>query len=282
MSRRTTSLARLFSLFVAVLATGRGVADAKCYDNWICLDEIDYGKAIELRARNLRDIPVTFTLDVSPRNLTIDGPDTVTRTLDPHQSLTVMHLARRDDRKNGSYRHSLRWTVGHMDVNHDDDHLYALPYAKKRTYRVLQGYGSRFSHTGREEFSIDFKMREGTPVHAARSGVVARIEEAHSKGCWQDGCGKYANFIVVLHSDGSTGEYYHLQKNGALVDTGDAVVAGQMIGLSGNTGHTTMPHLHFGVYRAISRGRTQSISVRFQSADGIIDRPRSGARYQAQ
>ena len=96
-----------------------------------------------------------------------------------------------------------------------------------------------------------------------------------------DGCGKYANFIVVLHDDGTTGEYYHVQQNGVLVEPGDRVEAGQMIGLSGNTGHTTVPHLHFAVYRAAEWGRTQSVPVRFASTDGTIDRPRRGARYPA-
>ena len=85
----------------------------------------------------------------------------------------------------------------------------------------------------------------------------------------------------MLHADGTTGEYYHLQQDGALVEVGDRVIRGQQIGLSGNTGHTAMPHLHFAVYRATSGGNTQSIPVRFESADGIVNVPRRGARYQA-
>ena len=145
----------------------------------------------------------------------------------------------------------------------------------------LQGYGSKFSHTGLEEFAIDLDMPVGTAVHAARAGVVARVEESHAKGCWDDGCGDFANFVVILHSDGTTGEYYHLQQDGVLVEVGDTVRQGDKIAWSGNTGHTTMPHLHFAVYRATEWGLTQSIPVRFQSADGIITRPRRGARYQA-
>ena len=161
------------------------------------------------------------------------------------------------------------------------DHVYGLPYAEGRSYRVIQGYGSRFSHTGHEYYAVDFKMDEGTPVHAARGGVVARKVESNSVGCWADGCGRSANYIVILHDDQTTGEYYHLLKNGVLVDVGERVEAGQKIGLSGNTGHSTMPHLHFGVYRAAESGREQSIPVRFASADGIVDRPRRGGRYQA-
>ncbi|MDZ7645046.1 MAG: M23 family metallopeptidase [Woeseiaceae bacterium] len=168
-----------------------------------------------------------------------------------------------------------------MHATHDERQLYLLAYQPGRSYRVLQGYGSRFSHTGREQYAVDFRMDEGTPVHAARDGVVARIEEAHSIGCWEDGCGRYANFIVVLHDDGTTGEYYHLQRHGALVEPGQRVRAGQRIGLSGNTGHTTMPHLHFAVYRAVDWGRTQSLPVRFLTADGVVSRPRRGGRYPA-
>ena len=164
---------------------------------------------------------------------------------------------------------------------HDDDHLYSLPYASNKSYRVLQGFGSRFSHTGLEEFALDIDMPVGTPVHAARAGMVAEVEESHNRGCWDDGCGKYANFIVIRHSDGTTGEYYHLRKGGSVVDVGDTVTQGQKIGYSGNTGHTTMPHLHFAVYCPASWGSAQSIPVRFRSSDGIIERPRRGARYQA-
>ena len=146
---------------------------------------------------------------------------------------------------------------------------------------MLQGFGSRFSHRGIEQYAVDFKMNVGTPVHAARAGIVARVVESNDKGCWEDGCGKYANFIVIMHKDRTTGEYYHLQKDGALVDVGDEVVAGQQIGLSGNTGHTALPHLHFAVYRATRSGMPQSVPINFISSTGIVYNPRQGHHYFA-
>jgi murein DD-endopeptidase MepM/ murein hydrolase activator NlpD len=258
-----------------------GSVQAECSDEWLGVDEIREGGNIELRATNLGEYPITFTLRVRTRGLSTDGPKTVTQTLQGEQTQTIMVL--RDSEKNsqGRYRVSCEWTIGNKDANHDDDHIYMLPYADGRSYRVLQGYGSRFSHRGLEQFAVDFKMNEGTPVHAARAGVIARIVESNNIGCWQDGCGKYANYIVVLHDDGTTGEYYHLQENGALVEVGDQVSAGQQLGLSGNTGHTTMPHLHFAVYRAASWGNTQSIPIRFLSDDGVVNTPRRGGRYRA-
>jgi len=264
----------------ATLASGSPLL-ADCRDDWICVDAVNQGGNVELRAKNLRNYPVTYTLKVRTRYFDVTGPTTVTRTLAPQESSRVMMLNQSDAQHQGRYRYLLEWTVGDKDAVHDDDHLYALPYASGRSYRVLQGYGSRFSHTGLEAFAIDFDMPVGTPVHAARAGVVARVEESNSIGCWRDGCGRYANYIVILHNDGTTGEYYHLQHDGALVEVGDSVSRGQKIGLSGNTGHTTMPHLHFAVYRAAEWGNTQSIPVHFQSADGTVKRPRHGARYQA-
>jgi murein DD-endopeptidase MepM/ murein hydrolase activator NlpD len=254
---------------------------ADCRDEWICVDAVNQGGNVELRAKNLRDYPVTYTLRVRTEYFDVAGPKTVTRTLAPLESASVMMLNRRDGPGEGGYRYFLEWTVGDKDAAHDDDYLYALPYASGRSYRVLQGYGSRFSHTGLEAYAVDFDMPEGTPVHAARAGVVARVEESHSTGCWRDGCGRYANYIVILHNDGTTGEYYHLMQDGALVRVGDSIARGQKIARAGNTGHTTMPHLHFAVYRATEWGNTQSIPVRFQSAQGTVKRPRHGARYQA-
>ena len=283
--RMTTAIehARLALILIISVpfAVVTDAAYAGCKDGWICIDEIRNGDDVKLRASNLRDYPITYTLSVKARNYSISGPNTVTRILGPGESEQVMLLEGRDGGDSGFFRYDYKWTVGRRDANHDDKYLYSLPYAPQKSYRILQGYGSRFSHTGREEYAIDFDMPTGTAVHAARSGVVARVEESNSKGCWEDTCGQYANFIVILHPDGTTGEYYHLDHNGALVDVGDEVDRGQEIALSGNTGHTTMPHLHFAVYRAVTWGRTQSIAVRFSSADGIIDRPRRGARYSA-
>ena len=260
-------------LFAAASSSAEG-----CKDEWFCVDAINQDGAIELRAKNLKNYPITFTLRVRTDDMFVDGPETVTRTLAPQQTESVITLNAAGGGRTGTYDYFYEWAVGDKDAQHDDEHVYALPYEVGRSYRVLQGYGSRFSHTGLEEFSIDFDMPEGTPVHAA---LVARVVESNSRGCWDRGCGRFANFIVILHEDGTTGEYYHLEKDGSAVSVGDHVRQGQLIGYSGNTGHTTMPHLHFAVYRATEWGNTQSIPVLFDSAQGTIYRPRRGGRYEA-
>ena len=269
----------LLSALAAFLC--QNTAMAACADDWLGVDEVSDDGNIGLLATNLRDVPITFTLRVRSRGLVVKGPKTITETLEGKQSRLVMMFGENGGDRIGRYRISCDWTIGDKDALHDDERLYILPYESGKSYRVLQGYGSRFSHVGLEQYAVDFNMSVGTPVHAARAGVVARIEESSDTGCWEEGCDAYANYIVILHDDGTTGEYYHLQQNGALIDVGDHVVAGQKIALSGNTGHTTMPHLHFAVYRAAEWGNTQSIPVRFLSSAGVVERPRRGGRYQA-
>lgn len=165
-------------------------------------------------------------------------------------------------------------------VDHDDSYLYRLPYADAVSYVVSQTWGSPLSHTGAEHYTVDFAMPEGTAVHAAREGVVIAVADEHERGCWSTDCVRFANHVAIRHSDGTIGEYFHLQKDGALVAVGESVERGQRIAFSGNTGYTNIPHLHFGVYTTTSNGDRRSIDIRFVTSTGIIARPRSGGLYQ--
>lgn len=268
-------------LAAALLAVAPALAAAPCSMGWVCVVAEESRDAVELVAENLKPWPLTVSVRVSAANLEAAAGDERTLTLGGGERRTVMRMERVRPGERWRYRYWFDWTVGDMRAHHDDDYLYGLPYAPGTSYRVLQGYGSRFSHTGLEEYTVDFDMAEGTPVHAARDGVVVRTEDRNDKGCWDPDCGRYANFIVVLHDDGTTGEYYHLRKGGVLVEEGQRVRRGQHIAYSGNTGKSTLPHLHFGVYRADPWGKTQSLPVRFATAGGVLARPRPGRRYQA-
>jgi len=169
--------------------------------------------------------------------------------------------------------------IGVANPDHDDDYSYRLPYGDAVSYEILQGYGSKLSHRGPEYFTVDFRMPEGTLVHAARDGVVVLAEQSQQRACWAEGCGRYANYLVVLHTDGTTGEYFHLERDSLLVHVGDRVERAQPLAHSGNTGYSTTPHLHFGVYRREPFGGTRSVAVRFLTREGVINEPRPGARY---
>lgn len=144
--------------------------------------------------------------------------------------------------------------------------VYWLPYAKGTSHRVWQGYHSVFSHS--DDLAIDFKMTPGTVIHAARSGVVAGIKDEFKVG----GVGKQyvnkENGVVIKHSDGTYAHYLHIMNLGALVKIGDTVQQGQPIALSGNTGFSAFPHLHF-VVTAGPQKNVDEIPVRFYTEGGV-------------
>ncbi len=149
----------------------------------------------------------------------------------------------------------------------DTSFVYALPFKDGKAYWMVQGYFSHFSH--RERIALDFKMKRGTKIYAARDGVVIRVKEDSNKGGWSRKYRPFGNNIVIQHADSSRAGYWHLQKNGALVNVGDTVKKGQLIGLSGRTGYAFFPHLHFVVWNFDNKGNWQQVPTRFQTKNGV-------------
>ena len=152
-------------------------------------------------------------------------------------------------------------------IKDDTSYIYSLPFKAAKKYVIVQGYFGKFSH--KERAALDFKMKKGTPVIAARDGVVIRVKEDSDKGGGNKKYRQFGNNIVLQHTDSSRSGYWHLQKNGVLVNIGDSVKKGQVIALSGNTGYTAFPHLHFIVWRFTANGQWQMIPTRFQTSKGI-------------
>jgi murein DD-endopeptidase MepM/ murein hydrolase activator NlpD len=150
----------------------------------------------------------------------------------------------------------------------DSSYIYLLPFENGKKVIVIQGYETNLSHKG--ERSLDFKVKKGTKICAAREGVVIGMKEDSEKRGLKKENLKDGNHISVLHNDGSVANYWHLKKNGVLVNIGDTVLKGQLIGLSGNTGFSAFPHLHFEVRDNPAKGRYKQIATRFITNKGII------------
>ncbi|MGP3979370.1 M23 family metallopeptidase [Streptomyces sp. 8N114] len=95
-------------------------------------------------------------------------------------------------------------------------------------YKQGGGMWSSGSHTG-----IDFHAGMNTPVQSVAAGEV--VEAGNG--------GAYGNNVVIKHKDGTYTQYGHL--NSISVSVGQQVKSGQQIGLSGSTGNSSGPHLHF-------------------------------------
>lgn len=97
---------------------------------------------------------------------------------------------------------------------------------------VTSGFGPRW---GTNHNGTDFGAPHGSPMYAAKSGTVEAAGPASGYGLW----------IRIRTDDGELLEYGHNDQN--YVSAGQRVHAGQVIGTVGNRGHSTGPHLHFGV-----------------------------------
>lgn len=123
---------------------------------------------------------------------------------------------------------------------------YVLPFPIGETHFIGQGNCTNVSHNDEinQQFAYDIQMPIGNSIVAVRGGVVVAIEEG-----FVDGTGKprEENYIVIEHIDNTVSRYIHLTTLGALVDLQETVVQGQVIAISGNTGNSSEPHLHFDV-----------------------------------
>jgi murein DD-endopeptidase MepM/ murein hydrolase activator NlpD len=142
---------------------------------------------------------------------------------------------------------------------------YPLPW-RGGPFRMTQGPNGSFSHTdAKSRYAMDIAMPEGTPIIAARSGMVVKTENAQA-GRGSDASG---NFVRVRHDDGTEGVYLHLKQGSVSVRVGQHVAVGSPLALSGNTGNSSGPHLHFVVQRNTGLGLV-SIPYQFNQPVGSL------------
>lgn len=119
-----------------------------------------------------------------------------------------------------------------FEVNPVSPMTISSPYAIREAPKTSEGLGSKV-HGG-----IDIEVPAGTPVKAVKAGVV---EEARFNS------GGYGLTITIDHGNGYKTKYSHLSQSN--VSKGQTVTSGQVIALSGSTGKSTGPHLHFDLFK---------------------------------
>ena len=156
---------------------------------------------------------------------------------------------------------------------------YVLPYPPGDGYSIIQSY-CHDDGSHENQLAYDFAMPVGSMVVASRAGVVAEVKE----DVLDDEHSRHLNYILIRHEDNTVGFYAHLQHLGSLVEEGDEVAQGQEIGLSGATGRTGGPVLHFGVYFSYPPVEGRDEPVTFNNAEGPLDQRgglREGSFYKA-
>jgi murein DD-endopeptidase MepM/ murein hydrolase activator NlpD len=175
------------------------------------------------------------------------------------------------DNFKGQIRYHL--TLGNPDAIHDSSYKYLLPYPRGTSHVLIQGNNSAFTHNmPNSKYAFDFDMPENSLVSAARGGTVGFVSVNSKEGGDDENYLHHANKIMICHDDATVGVYAHLQHKGAFVDVGEQVYAGEIIGLSGNTGYSTTPHLHFVVL-----AESKSVPVKFRE---LPDTLKNGFSYR--
>ena len=166
-----------------------------------------------------------------------------------------------------------------IGARHDDATRYRLPFELDSPRYMVQGPNGRFTHIGEQAF--DFAMPVGTPVLAAREGVVARVRDGFRDGGLDPKLTYRANEVLIAHADGSFASYVHLSP-GIPVREGQAVKQGERIASSGNIGFTAGPHLHFSVAVRSKPASVTSVPIRFGVGSRVGFVPVDGQFYGGQ
>ena len=278
MLKKTNSIPRAV---VMMLLLAAGIFTSVAGEKLVSISNEKAEGATTFTVQNLQDADVTVTIEAKLSNYACSQTLPCTMTIPAKSRTNLFTLTRVKDNADADWSYTYFATWGNLEVTHDDSHVYGLPFASGASYPVSQGHHGTYSHTGGDSYAIDFKMPEGTHVHAARDGVVVGSRDDSSIGGASKKFEWEANYILIRHDDGTLGHYVHLKKSGNRVKVGDLVKTGDFIGLSGNTGRTTGPHLHFAVFKAASGKSRQTIPVRFNTKDQLAQNLQEGVAYRA-
>jgi murein DD-endopeptidase MepM/ murein hydrolase activator NlpD len=254
-----------FASFGALIVCLVGSAAAAITDYPFKLVTRADGADQQVVAQNNGPAPITVYVTLTGENYATDRAWPVTATVEPYATVTLGRIYAGAN-PNAPYNFLFRYShhFGRLDAAHDDHAAYRLPFEDGLGFVVSQAHGGKLtSHNNRENlYAVDFAMPIGTPIVAARSGVVIDVTLRHHEGGFNISYMDKANTVAIVHDDGTVAEYAHLSPGPDSVRLGQRVKAGDLLGFSGNTGYTSGPHLHFIVSRPdITDGKVTRVSV---------------------
>ncbi len=226
------------------------------------------GEYVIVDGINKNPFSITVSYGASYVNLTSNIELPLLFVLKPFSKKEILKV--HIDKNKFSFKADYDWTIGSKDAEHDKNYVYRFPYKLGTKEMVSQGFNGKFSHYGKSQYAVDFNMKEGTGVYAAREGVVVQTKSDSNIGGVNRSFEKHANYVTIEYCDGILATYSHLKQKGVVVKVGDKVQKGELLGYSGKTGYSQGPHLHFIVYKATDGKGRESIPVKFMSVKGVV------------
>ena len=217
-----------------------------------------------LLARNAGRAPVevTFSLtDGSNVASTRSFPFTIVLQPGEMQEAARVNAANRGQGYRFAFRYAPR--LGDPNARPDPNARYRLPFGDGLAFMVSQAPGGPIiTHADAASANaIDIVMPEGTPIVAARGGIVIEMfQKSETRG----DVANRGNYVRIFHDDGTWADYAHLSAIAPDLVLNERIEDGRRLGTSGNTGQSSGPHLHFHVQHN-NRGRVESLPVRFHT-----------------
>lgn len=203
-------------------------------------------------ARNDGPAPVSVKVSIPEwRGITTDRPFPVFAVVPPRGGVLYLGAVRPAIQGVGfTFKTQSQWLLGDFNAVQSRDATYRLPFQNGLRFRIGQAPGGPITtHTSAESlYAVDIPMPEGTPIVAAREGIVIYTEANQVYGEKSPDMLTKANEVRIQHIDGTIAIYAHMEHGGVHVYPGQKVSAGSQIGLAGSTGYSSGPHLHFAVH----------------------------------
>ena len=252
-------------------ATSRPVIRGSGDCAWrVCVRAINLRSGRAYQAFNREPVPATIVLTFrSPGNLQPGAGRPIERVVPPESEMILVHMRNIIQDRSTRAELTISIDLGASTTEADADHLYAVPFGGNRPRELSQGFNGAGSHLASMRYSLDFAMPEGTPVLAARAGIVFYLQDGFTAGGIDPDLLERANLVVVAHSDGTMASYGHLRR-GIPVSIGDTVGLGDWLGWSGATGFAGRPHLHFHVGKRLLGTPGRTIPIKLRDRDGHL------------
>jgi len=192
--------------------------------------------AYDIMAFNYGNAPVSVAINIdkgSTQNASVDKTLPYFAVVPANTDQTLVRFSAKMKEQGFEFRYNSGWSIGDYTATHYCPEQYRFPFGEK--IRAYASVSNTTDDTPYTRNSVVFSMPKGTPVLAARKGVVIQISSD----------GK----IDILHEDSTIGTYYHLEKIDDYVVVGKTVTTNDVIGVAGTSENKKNAYMQLTVWR---------------------------------